>query len=173
MLRQLQRWFHYYFLKQVLRQHVAPRKTINLADSSEIGILFDATDPDKVSLINQFADSLKKEKKHVVLLGYYDQPKRAINFNFSYFNRKNLNWHLQPKGDIVDEFLNRKFDILINAYTAENLPLEYVSAMSQAAFRMGAYNKDKTYAYDFMVDMKGENDLRWLLNQYRHYLQML
>lgn len=62
MLRQLQRWFHYYFLKQVLRQHVAPRKTINLADSNEIGILFDATDPDKVSLINQFADSLKKEK---------------------------------------------------------------------------------------------------------------
>ncbi|MFI5134479.1 MAG: hypothetical protein ACHQD9_01380 [Chitinophagales bacterium] len=45
--------------------------------------------------------------------------------------------------------------------------------MSQASFRMGIYDKDKTYAYDFMVDMKGEDDLRLLLNQYRHYLQML
>jgi hypothetical protein len=172
MFRQLQRWFHFYFLKKGLRQHVALRKTVNLADSNEIGILFDATDPDKVTLINQFAESLKKEKKHVVLLGYYDQPKRAINFNFAYFNRKNLNWHLQPTGDVITEFLNRRFDILINAYAKENLPLEYMSAMSHAAFRMGAYNKEKTYAYDFMVDMKEEEDLRWLLNQYRHYLQM-
>lgn len=173
MIKQIQRWLHFYFLRKVARQHLAPRKTINLTDSNEIGILFDASDPDQVSMINLFADSLKKERKHVVLLGYYDQPKRAINFNFSYFNRKNLNWHLKPGGDVVDEFLNRKFDILINAYSKENLPLEYISAMSQASFRMGAYNKEKTYAYDFMVDMKDENDLRWLLSQYRHYLQML
>src|SRR5215813_12751900 len=130
MFRQFQRWFHFYFLRHGIKQHHAPRKSVNLGDASEIGILFDASDPDKVSLINQFADALKREKKKTILLGYYDQPKRAINFNFSYFNRKDLNWHLKPKGRAVDEFIQRKFDILINAYTKENLPLEFVSTMS-------------------------------------------
>jgi hypothetical protein len=155
-----------------MKNHGA-HKAVNLNDASEIGILFDASDPDEVSLINQFADNMKREKKKIILLGYYDQPKRAINFNFSYFNRKDLNWYLMPRGLVVDEFLGRKFDILINAYIKENLPLEFVSAMSQASFRIGAYNKEKTYAYDFMVDMKEDNDLRTLLSQYRHYLQML
>jgi hypothetical protein len=172
MFKQLQRWFYFYFLKRELKSVHALRKTMSLANASEIGILFDASDPDQVSLINQFADSLNKEKKKTVLLGYYDQPKKAINFNFSYFNRKNLNWHLEPRGDVVNEFISKKFDILINAYTAENLALEYVSALSKASFRMGAYDRQKTYAYDFMLDMKGDRDLRALLAQYRHYLQM-
>jgi len=173
MLKKVQRWFYFYFLKKGMQVRRVPPKSTNLNEANEIGILFDATDPDKVSLINQFADSLKREKKKTILLAFYDQPKRAINFNFSYFNRKDLNWHLAPHGVVVDEFIQRKFDILINAFTKENLPLEFVSAMSQAAFRMGAYDKNKTYAYDFMVDIKGEDDLRLLLNQYKHYLQML
>ena len=172
MLKKIQRWFYFYFLKRKMNHPEPPRKTVSLGDANEIGILFDATNPDEVSLINQFADSLKKEKKKTILLGYYDQPKRAINFNFSYFNKKDLNWHYQPHGVVIDEFVGRKFDILINAYAKENLPLEFVSAVSHAAFRMGIYDKQKTYAYDFMVDMKGEDDLRLLLNQYRHYLQM-
>ncbi|MFI5135327.1 MAG: DUF6913 domain-containing protein, partial [Chitinophagales bacterium] len=130
MFRQIQRWFYFYFLRKGMKVRQVSRKTTSLSEANEIGILFDATDPDKVSLINQFADSLKREKKRTVLLAYYDQPKRAINFNFSYFNRKDLNWHLAPHGVVVDEFIQRKFDVLINAFTRENLPLEFVSAMS-------------------------------------------
>ncbi len=173
MLKSLQRWFHFYFLRKELLTHAVSRKLISLANSNEIGILFDASDPDKVSVINNFAESLKKEKKKIVLLGFYNVPKKAINFNFSYFNKKDLNFFQIPKNELVKEFMERKLDILINAYTAENLPLEYISALSHASFRMGSFNKEKTYAYDFMVDMKNENDLKFLLDQYRHYLQMM
>ncbi len=173
MLKQLQRWFHFYFLKKELKFHHPIRKTVRLRDAAEIGILFDASEPDKVSVVNTFADSLKREKKKVILLGFYNVTKSAINFNFSYFNKKDLNWHLVPQGNLVDDFIERKFDILINAYVGENLPLEYVSSMSEASFRIGSFEKDKIYAYDLMVDLKGENDLQLLINQYRHYLEML
>ena len=170
MLKQLQRWFHFYFLKKELKFHHPPRKTISLRNANEIGILFDASDPDKVSVINNFAETLKRDRKRIVMLGFYNVPKQAINFNFTYFNKKNVNWHLEPYGDLVDAFIARKFDILINAFVGENLPLEYVSAMSEASFRMGTFHKEKTYAYDFMIDLKGESDLQSLVSQYRHYL---
>lgn len=173
MLKQIQRWMHIYFLKKELKFHHPVRKTVGLRDASEIGILFDASEPDTVSVINTFADALKRERKKVVLLGFYNVSKSAINFNFSYFNKKNLNWHLEPQGSLVEEFIQRKFDILINAYVGENLPLEYVSSMSEASFRIGSFEKEKIYAYDFMINMKGEENLQTLMNQYRHYLQML
>src|SRR5438045_5984489 len=129
MLKQFQRWLHFYFLNRQLRSRRTERGTMKLADAADIGILFDASDPDKVSLVNNFADSLKKQKKRIVMLGYYDTPKRAINFNFSYFNRKDINWFLEPRGDTVKDFISKKFDVLINAYLDESLTLEYVSAL--------------------------------------------
>lgn len=173
MLKQFRRWLHLYFLKKELKAHHVERKATSLDKANEIGILFDASDPDKVAAINHFADGLKRDKKRIVMLGFYNTPKNAINFNFSYFNQKNLNWILEPHGNTVEEFIAKKFDILINAYFSENLPLEYVSALSQASFRIGSFTKEKTYAYDFMVDMKDERDLQLLMKQYRHYLEML
>jgi AAA+ ATPase superfamily predicted ATPase len=173
LLNNLRRLAHFYFLKKELKFHHVNRKVVNLYDAREIGILFDASDTDRTAIINTFADSLRKERKKITLLGYYNFPKPAINFNFPYFNRKNINWHYEPNGALVEEFVAKKFDILINAYIDENLALEYVSAMSQATFRIGHYDKDKIYSYDFMVDMKGQRDLRRLLEQLRYYMEMV
>ncbi len=173
MFKSIQRWFHFYFLKKELHGLSIQRKLVNLQNAAEIGILFDASNPDQISVISNFADGLKRDKKRVVMLGFYNAPKKAINFNFSYFNKKDLNRYLIPKGDTVNDFIAKRFDILINAYIGENLPLEYVSSVSNASFRMGNFNKSKTYAYDFMVDLKNEEDLKKLLFQYRHYLEMM
>lgn len=173
LLKKIRRLFHFYFLRKELKFHRVHRKVVNLFDAREIGILFDASDTDQTAIINTFADSLRKERKKTSLLGFYNFSKNVINFNFPYFNQKNINWHYEPNGAVVEEFIAKKFDILINAYINENLPLEYVSAMSQAAFRIGHYDKTKTYAYDFMIDMKGQNDLRKLMEQFRYYLEMV
>lgn len=173
LLMNLRRKAHFYFLRKELKFHEVPRKVVNLSHAREIGILFDASDTDRTAIVNSFADALRKERKKVVLLGFYDFPKPAINFNFPYFNRKSVNWHFEPNGALVEEFIARKFDILINAYIDESLPLEYVSAFSQASFRVGHYDKQKTYAYDFMIDMKGDRDLRKLTEQVRYYIEMV
>ena len=156
-----------------MKFHHVSRKVVNLYDAREIGILFDASDTDKTATVNIFAEALRKERKRTTMLGYYNFPKPAINFNFPYFNKRSINWHYEPQGSLVEEFISRKFDILVNAYIDENLPLEYVSAMSQATFRIGHYDQSKTYAYDFMVDLKGTKDLRMLTEQFRYYLEMV
>ncbi|MCS6990821.1 MAG: hypothetical protein NZL95_03070 [Chitinophagales bacterium] len=169
----IQRWLHHQFLQRQLRNRKIPRQTIRLRDAHDIGILFDASEPDQVTVVTQFAENLRKEQKKTTLLGFYDQSKQAINFNFAYFNRKNLNWYLAPTGLVVKEFMERPFDILINAYLRESLPLEYVSALSHARLRIGPYTKNKVYAYDFMVSVKEDETLAELLHYMREYLEML
>ena len=89
------------------------------------------------------------------------------------FNKKNLNWRLAPVGHTVESFIQRKFDILINLSVKEILPLEYISALSQANFRVGPYEKNKTYCYDLMIDTGEEKDLKNLIEQVKHYLHLM
>lgn len=164
---------HLYLLKKELHEHKIDRKVVNLEEAKDIGILFDATNTDNSKVINTFADALREQKKRPHLLGFYNFPKGAINFNFPYFNKKDLNWYSKPGGDVVNNFIERKFDILINAYMDEILPLEYISALSHANYRVGHYDKKKTYCYDLMIDMRGNDDLKSLMQQIKHYLHIL
>ncbi len=172
MIANIKKRFHYYFLKKELKFHRVDRKAININNANDIAIIFDASDVEKTAIINQFADSLRAMKKKIHLFGYYNIPKPAINFNFPYFNKKNLNWYLEPNGVLVDEFIDRKFDILINACIDEILPLEYIAALSQASYRVGLYNPSKLFCYDMMIDMK-EKNLKKLVDQVKHYLGVI
>lgn len=173
MLKKIRKLIHFYLLRKELKFHQVERKVVNLRDAREIGLIFDASDTDVASQVNLFAESLRKERKKIFMLGYYNFPKPAINLHFPYFNRKNVTWYYEPNGLLVEEFIARKFDILISAHIEENLPLEYISTMSQSTFRVGQYDKSKTYAYDFMIDLKGEKDLRKLMDQVKYYIEMV
>ncbi|MBK6483565.1 MAG: hypothetical protein KBF32_09930 [Chitinophagales bacterium] len=173
MLKKIRKLIHFYLLRKELKFHQVERKVVNLRNAREIGLLFDASDTDVTAQVNLFAESLRKERKKIFMLGYYNFPKPAINLHFPYFNRKNVTWYYEPNGLLVEEFIARKFDILISAHIEENLPLEYISTMSQSTFRVGQYDKSKTYAYDFMIDLKGEKDLRKLMDQVKYYIEMV
>lgn len=173
MIQKIKKWFHYYFLNKELKFHKPPRQIVKFEEAKEIGIIFDATDTDQTAVVNQFADSLRGTKKKISMFGFYNFPRPAINFNFPYFNQKSLNWYLEPNGILVKEFIEKKFDILINVSVSENLPLEYISALSNASYRIGLYNPNKLFCYDFMIDLKGKNNLPKFTEQVKHYLHIV
>lgn len=169
----LRKYFHKYFLKKQLQHQVVERKTVKFDDAKEIGILFNATDVEQNSFVTDFAEQLKQLGKKVVMLAYFDSPKPALHFNFLYFNKKNLNWHLQPDTHDVKAFIERKFDILINVFSGDVLPLEYVASLSNASFRVGLYQQNKIHLNEMMVDMKEKKDLPNLLEQIKKYLKLV
>ena len=173
MINSIRKTAHNYFLKKELKFHKPSRYVMNISDMREIGILFDATDTTKTNTINQFAESIRTQFRKVSLLGFYNFPKPAINLNFPYFHNKELNWYLEPQGYVVEEFIEKKFDVLINAYTNEVIPLEYISALSNAKYRIGLYDSAKTYCNDFMIELKENKDLGSFLEQIKHYLYII
>jgi len=51
--------------------------------------------------------------------------------------------------------------------------LEYVSALSNAQFRVGMYETNKIHSADMMIDLNGKNDIAYLVEQVKMYLQMI
>ena len=173
MLKALRSYVHKYMLRKELRFHKPERQITNIADAREVGILVDASDTDRTALVNQLADSLRTQFRKVHILGFYNFPKPALNLNFPHFHNKQLNWYLEPQSHMVDEFMDRKFDVLINAYTSENLPLEYISALSNAKYRIGVYEPSKTYLSDVLLDTSDPSDLKRFVEQVKHYIYQI
>lgn len=173
MLNALRKKIFNYVLKKEMRFHKPERRIVNLADAREVGILFDATDTDRAALVNQLADSLRTQFRKIHMLGFYNYPKPALNLTFPHFHKKQLNWYLEPQGHLVDEFMERKFDVLINAYAGENPPLEYISALSNARYRIGLYDQSKMYLSDVMIQVQERNNLRQFIEQVKHYIYQL
>lgn len=173
MWQSVQMLFYKYYMKQRLQQHRAQHKAITLQDANSIGILFDATKEENAVWVRRFAAELEKQKKHVNLLGFVNSDNAQEQTAYPSFSRKEINWYLQPAHHIPNDFLEKPFDILINACITELVTLEYIATFSNAKFRIGPFFEDKTHCADFMICLKNSDALPDFLRKTMHYLQMI
>lgn len=136
-------------------------------------MIFDCTDPELVVHINKFANRLRKEGLRVFQLGFFNSKVEG-SFPFPIFNKKELNWYGKPNSANVEEFLERNLDILINAYTVPNSPLEFISKTSGANFRAGIFNENLCDCNDFMISKAdGSYELPEGLNSLYSYIKSI
>ena len=146
------------------------RRFVNLESAAIVGLLFDATELDNREKALAYAKTLKKRGKKVKLLGFFDNKLDNPNFTFPYFNRKNIDWALRPKGTSVEEFLQIKFDIFINIATQTQPYSEYIAALTNAQLRVGP-STDQTFCYDLMIDLAGQKTLNAFIQQVEFILR--
>ena len=147
------------------------RQPITLNAAKKIGILFNAEDIKNNHIIVGFATHLKSLQKEVQLLAYL--PKRAFGFQypFPYITLKDTNWYGKPGGGTTGFFMRSPFDLMINFSTNDDLPLEYISAVSPANFRVG-FNKAADNAnYDLILIPKENKNISNLIQNLEHYLK--
>jgi len=80
-------------------------------------------------------------------------------------------WGL-PKKEKVDEFTNIKFEILLNIALEDNLVLDYITALSQARFKVGSSSNAKNY-FDLNINIEENRDSMYLAKQQIFYLAQL
>jgi len=144
---------------------------MNFQEADTIGILFDATHPASRVFINEYRESLIAKDKRVSILGYFNDKNDHQNVIFKYFNNKDLTWHWHPKSEVVREFTNRQFDILIGLHLVPCPPLEYVAALSQAHIRVGRYRPEREHCYDLMIDIADDYNLQGFSEQIEAFLK--
>ncbi len=140
-----------YFLQKLIQKIDLKRRSVTYESAQTIGILFDATELNQREVVMQFSKKLKEKKKKVKLLGFFNNKQEVNNYPFKAFNKNQVDWLLRPKDEVVEYFIKNTFDVLIGIYGGENLPLEYIAALSRAHLRVGPYT-DNTYCYDLMFD---------------------
>ena len=176
MIRLWENFRNYFYKKSLLKriQQVKAERTItNLSNAKSIGIVYDSSNSDNDNIIIKFAENLRNQGKTVDILAFANDTKTEHKADVFVFNKKSLNWMLIPKNEQVGKFAEKNFDLLLAAFTEENLPLEYVAAISLAKWRLGTYAKDKTDFYDMMISLGGRNELSYFLEQTTHFLNQV
>ncbi len=80
-------------------------------------------------------------------------------------------WGL-PKKEKVDEFTNIRFEVLFNIAMEDNLVLDYITALSQARFKVGSSQNEKNY-FDLNVNIGENQDSMYIAKQQIFYLAQL
>lgn len=84
--------------------------------------------------------------------------------------KKDLNWLGFPQGGNVDTFILTEFDMLINVTITPCFPLDVLTALSVASFKIG-WDREKKGFYDLSVDVSRQPDSLFLAEQIIHYLK--
>jgi hypothetical protein len=176
--KKLRTWLgHYRFVKDAKRVNRKPQ-VVNFEEAVRIGVLYDATDDrDSESIKNYVRNMRNNYKKDVLAMGYVDKKSlRKTQYaqrGLDFFTRKDLNFRMIPVSPIVHNFINEKFDILINLNSGKCFPLKYISALSNAKFRVGRYNLYTSDCFDMMIKIKGEPPLKTILEEMEHFLRLI
>ena len=122
----------------------------------------------------RFGDKVAQQNKSVHLLGLLPNKKleslKEIYPDQRFISQSELSWYRVPKKLASSRFIKNEFDILINMYLKESLPLQYISSLSKAKFRIGHYRKKNLYCNDFLIDLNGSKELDVLIELVEHFI---
>lgn len=133
------------------------KKMCGLLSAKHIGVLFDASLEHNYTVVSEFIKILQENKVKFKVLGYVGYkliPHYCIpKLSFDYFTLKELNWMGIPFGSRVSDFIAEDFDMLIDLTTEDFFPMQYISGLSKAKFKVGRAGKNNSDFYDFMIDV--------------------
>jgi hypothetical protein len=176
--KNIRSWFgQYRFMKEMKRVKRKP-EVVSFDEAVKIGLLYDATDERDSEVVKNYVKNVRANyKKDIIAMGYIDRKtplkSQYAQFGLDFFTRKDLNFQMIPVNPIVNNFINEKFDILINLNSGNCFPLQYISAMSQARFRVGRYSNGNTVFFDLMIKLKGEPAIRTVIEEIEHFLRLI
>ena len=165
------RWYLMRSQAPRVNRHSSPYSQIH-----HIGILYEAN-RDDMEAVKKYANKLRAEGKKVFELGFYDQKELTFDHNFTlnseFLHRQHIKWNGLPSKDAVIGFKSEPFDLLLNLYTSDCLPLFYVSFQSKAKFRLGKFEKINIEFFDMMLDVGPNPSLEELIKQIDYYIKKL
>ena len=159
-----------------LRTNKRLKEVSNLEKAKSIGILYNATNQEQIIKIEPFVKYFFELRKDVKALGYVNK-KRLDNchipkLNYDFFYQKDLNWYYKPQNYIIDNFIKKEYDILINLSDSSCIPIKYLVASSVARFKIGRFEEGYEI-YDLMIKLENEKGKERLMEEIKHYLNLI
>lgn len=149
---------------------VREKKVVNLDSAQTVGILWE---------IDQ-QDAFIKVKNELYLAGikaeglcYFPLKKAMIPEEINGFSRKQTRWWTEiPKTELAENFIHQKFDILIDLTGQKYFPMTYITALSEATFKIG-YSGNSTNYFDLNIEFGEQPETGQLAEQILYYLKRI
>lgn len=146
-----------YFLKRILKNSLQNTKNNSLSSKiNTVGLVVDESCFfNKEALIQELVASGFLEQNISVIV-HKDKLKKNEVYYQPTFCIKHLNWKTEINHAELIDFMNQKFDLLINYYDVEKAILLKVTNNSKAQFKVGFSSVDKRLNH-LMITTNAEN----------------
>jgi hypothetical protein len=165
-------------LKKKMARMKRKRFLGNINNARTMGIVWDASKPDDITVLSQFHQKMAEKNIDVKILGYFpgkNLPDKltAIRY-FTCLKKEDVNITYRPVVGEASEFINTKFDILIDINFNNLFPLRYISYLSMAGFKVGIFgNGNNNNPFDLMMEIGTSSDINTYLTQVIYYLEII
>jgi hypothetical protein len=166
-----------YFFRKELEKITRNRKIMNIDDAKTIGLVYDASDEATYGVVSNFVRFFQDNQKTVKALGFVNYSRLPHycfpKLSYDYFTKKELNWYFKPNAARVNDFINEEFDIMIDLCMHDCFPLNYISGVSKAKFKVGRYGEKHSAIYDFMLNVDHNISMEDYFKEIIRYLSII
>ena len=159
-----------------LKTNKRTKEVCNLDNAQSIGILYDATSEEQIKMVKPFVSYFFDLKKDVKALGYVNSKQLSFHhtpkLQYDFFYQKDLNWFYKPQSYIINNFVKKEYDILINLCDSSIIPIKYLVASSIAHFKIGIHEENYEI-YDLMISLKDDKSMEKLMHEIKHYINLI
>ena len=161
------------FVLKYLKSNVRTRSLDNLDTLdkiSKVGILAESDLFQTYDFTRNLSSNFGLELNNFDIILYQNSKMREIMEDYSYFSEKDFSLFGKIGGKDLKDFVDTKFDLLINYCTQEDVFSEYVCVKSKAKLVAGF--KNKTYDnYDISIKIES-NKIDTFNEELTKYLQI-
>nr|WP_235841573.1 hypothetical protein [Confluentibacter sediminis] len=120
------------------------KRYVNVDDSKieSLGVVFNMDEIENFGLFKNLAEKIKVHPNNFKVIGFTKDKKTNLNTWDLCFNEDDFGWKGEIKNVELQAFLDKKFDVLISYYLAEDLELKLMTALSKAHFKVGILQND-------------------------------
>jgi hypothetical protein len=146
------------------------KKVFNLDSAQTAGILWEIEQEDSFL---QIVGDLRSSGVKATGLCYFPQKNAVIPEGIDGFTRKQTSWWLEiPKAKVAEDFMQQKFDVFIDLTGQKSFPVVFITALSNAAFKIGYAGNAVNY-FDWNIEFAKQPEASQLAEQILYYLKRI
>ncbi|MBC8756165.1 hypothetical protein H2O64_15925 [Kordia sp. YSTF-M3] len=142
-------------------------KEVNTNPVKTVGIIINADETDN---IQEILDGLKLPAE-INILCYHKEFKKTRTLAYPVFYEKDFGWKGKPKTEDLKHFLEKPFDLLISYYSENIVPLQLVSGLHKANFKVGISGSDQQI-HDLIIQTE-KSEIATFTKELHTYLHIL
>jgi len=149
-------------------------KTLN--NSKSVGILWHPADEGSIETYELLRKTLQIKGIKSTGIAYIDSNREMETLttitHSGFLHRRNVRWFGRPQTSNGVQFIQERFDVLIDLSIAKTIALQYILVHSHATFRVGWQGAEQNY-YDLNIDVSEKPQCRYLMEQVVFYLESI
>lgn len=161
-----------FFLKKNIKKQLTNRTEASNDEIKTIGIIVDSTYFFDYEKLLAEIKAKKNDFKEIKMLLYNDKISHKDSLSQLSFSIKDVSLLGKIKVIEVQDFISYPFDLLINFYDQEKLPLVQVSLLSKAKFKVGFSDSVTNVGNHLMIQSDSKNYKDFVAELFK-YLKIL